>query len=239
MCARVNASVRNMTANPPTNPAIAARSASSSPSGKRSANASASRIPAANAAEYDRPIAPSSQPSSANKLAPAKPIAATAAMRTAFTGAATPRTPARPPTAPLPLPARGAPPVDLQAVGPNLEIAADLGQPSQIQRTLVELGHSAAGLADEVVVVVLGQFVARAVPEVEPAHQSQLREEVQRPVHCYQPYPGAARADPLEVLVLLRPDRLQDRHPLGRRLEPPTPNHPDYPLKLQSCSVLY
>jgi hypothetical protein len=39
--------------------------------------------------------------------------------------------------------------------------------------------------------------------------------------------------------VLLRPDRLQDRHPLGRRLEPPTPNLPDYPLKLQGCSIVY
>ncbi len=229
MRARVNASVRNMKANPPTNPAIAARSASSSPSGKRSTNASASRIPAANAAEYDLPLAPNSPPSNANKLAPAKPIAATAAMRIAFTGAA--------PL--LPLPARGAPPVDLETVGADLEIAADLGQPSKIQRTLLELRHAAAILADEVVVVVLGQLVARAVAEVEPAHQSQLREQVQRPVHRYEPDPRTPRPNSLQALVLLGPNRLQDRHPLRSRLEPPTPDLPDYPLKLQNRSASY
>jgi hypothetical protein len=88
-------------------------------------------------------------------------------------------------------------------------------------------------------VVVLGQLVARAMAEIEPAHQPQLREEVQRPVHRYQSYPGAPRPDPLQALVLLGPDRFQYRHPLRRRLEPPPPYLPDYPLKLQRRSASY
>jgi hypothetical protein len=80
-------------------------------------------------------------------------------MRTAFTGVA------------LILPARGAPPVNLQAMGANFEVAANLGQQSEIQRALLELGHAAAVLADEVMVVVLGQLVAWAIAEIEPAHQ--------------------------------------------------------------------
>jgi hypothetical protein len=124
-------------------------------------------------------------------------------------------------------------------MGANLETAADLGQQPEIQRTLLELGHAAAVLADEVVVVVLGQLVARAAAEVEPAYQPQLREQIQRPVNSHNPDPRTTGPNPLQALVLLRPYRLQHCHPLRRRLKPPTPNLPDYPLKLQNLSISY
>ena len=123
-------------------------------------------------------------------------------------------------------------------MGANFEVAANLGQQSEIQRALLELGHAAAVLADEVMVVVLGQLVAWAIAEIEPAHQPQLREEVQRPVNSYQPDPGAARSDALQALVLLGLDRLQNRHPLRRHFEPAPPYLPYYPLKLQRAPIL-
>src|SRR5215210_5086340 len=104
--------MRNMATNPPTNPPIAPPAASSNPSGKRSAKARASRIPAANAAEYDRPRALSSPPSKATRLAPENPTAASTANTTALTGAAPetapPATPRRSPSTPVPIPQKAA-----------------------------------------------------------------------------------------------------------------------------------
>ena len=82
--------------------------------------------------------------------------------------------------------------------------------------TLFELGDISAGFADQVVVMVLGQLVARAVPEVQTPHQAQLSEEIQRPVYRHQPHIRAANFDLLQALVLLRGQRLQNRNPLRR-----------------------
>jgi hypothetical protein len=68
-------------------PAVAGSPASSRPSGHRFPNARASRMPAAEAAKYDRPFALTSPPNKARRLAPEKPIAATVAARMALTAA--------------------------------------------------------------------------------------------------------------------------------------------------------
>src|SRR5215210_2014689 len=202
--------MRNMATNPPTNPPIAPPAASSNPSGKSSAKARASRIPAANAAEYDRPLALSSPPNRATRLAPENPTAASTATKMALTGAAPgsapPASPRRSPSTLVFLPprtvkdphprtagvaavhlgasrcdvmtsfsasssqllaARGAPSVDLDAVRARLEPEA--GKALRVKRALVELGDVAARFADGVVVMVLGELVARPVAQVEAA----------------------------------------------------------------------
>ena len=45
-----------------------------------------------------------------------------------------------------------------------------------IQRTLLKLGYGPTVFADEVMVMVLGQLVARTVAEVKPADKSKLGE---------------------------------------------------------------
>src|SRR5215203_5536648 len=165
--ALVNASVRNMKANPPTNPATAVSPASSRPSGKRSTNASASSMPAAKAAESDLPPAPNSPPSNARRLAAAKPAPASAARRIALTSTHPRR------CAHAPLPASRARAVHLQAVGADLEIATGRGKALQVYRTLLELRNISTPFTDEVVMMVLGELVARATAEIQPPHEPQ------------------------------------------------------------------
>src|SRR5215212_7106315 len=121
--ALVNDSVRNNRANPPTNPATAVSPASSRLSGKRSTNASASSIPAEKAAENDRPLAPSSPPSRARRLAAVKPTAASAEVKMALT-------PTHQYRRDRALPAIGARSIHLQAVGADLEIIDSDGKPA-------------------------------------------------------------------------------------------------------------
>src|SRR5215203_762303 len=218
--ALVNASVRNRSANPPTNPATAVSPPSSRPSGKRSTNASASSIPAANAAERDRPLDPRSPPSKARRLAAEKPTAASEAIRIALTPA-TSHSPQRP-RSHAPLPARRARPVNLEAVGTDLEVGADAGQILQVHRTPLELGDAPTTLTDEVVVVILGQLVARTVSKVEPAHEPKPGEKVERPVHRHHPNLGTAGPYLLHTLMPTGRDRRQNGQPLRRDLVPAT-----------------
>src|SRR5919107_1868130 len=202
----VNASVRNRSVKPPTKPTIAGPLASSRLSGKRSTNDRASKIPAAKAAEYALPPAPSSPPNNARRLAPAKPPAASTAIRMAFISVisshgpreraplATPRPEAR-------SPAIGASAVDLDAVRVDLE--ARLLKETEIQGALVELGDIAAGLADQVVVMVLCQLVTRTIPQIKATQRSDLREEVEGAVDRHQSHLRTAGTDLLEALVLL------------------------------------
>jgi hypothetical protein len=74
------------------------------------------------------------------------------------------------------LPASLARPVNLKAVSPYLETPTYFGHPLQIQGTLLELGYGPTVLADEMMVMVIGQLVARTVPEVEPADEPKLGE---------------------------------------------------------------
>src|SRR5918998_348312 len=211
--ALVNDSVRNSRTKPPTNPAIAVSPARSKPSGKRSTKASASSIPAAKAADRDRPLAPNSPPSKASRLAPVKPTAASTDMRIALTPAPQDRLAG-------PLAALGARPVYLQTVGVDPKITRGDGKPAQVQRALLELRDLPAPLADEVMVMVLRELVARTSAQIQPPHQSQPREEPQRPVHRDHPHPGTPGPYALETLVLLRRNSLQYRQTLRRGLVP-------------------
>ena len=101
------------------------------------------------------------------------------------------------------LPAFGARPVHLQAVGAHLE-AANFGKAAPIQRASLELRDPPASLANEVVVMVFGQLVARTIPQIQPPHQPQPREKVQRPVYRYHPDLGTSGPYALEILMLLR-----------------------------------
>jgi hypothetical protein len=60
------------------------------------------------------------------------------------------------------LPAVGTLSVELQGVGADLEV--HIAQAPEIQGTFLELGNLAAGLADQVVVMVFGQLEARSIP---------------------------------------------------------------------------
>jgi hypothetical protein len=71
----------------------------------------------------------------------------------------------------------GASAVDLHAVRADLE-ALNL-QETEIQGALVELRDIAAGLADQVVVMVLGQLETRTIPQIKAAQRSDLREKVE------------------------------------------------------------
>src|SRR5918997_1409581 len=228
--ARVRSSVRNSRTKPPTNPAIAASPASSKPSGNRSTNARASRIPAANAAEYDRPFALTSPPSKARRLAPEKPIAATKARTSALTSSRFA------PGSALYLLAACASSVELEAVGADFEVQAI--QASGIEGALLELGDGAARLTDQVVMMVLGQLVARAISEVQPPHRPDLREKVERAVDGHQPHPRTAAPDLLHALVLLRSQRPQYRKPLRRRPVTAPPKLPDYRPQLQPLPLI-
>src|SRR5215203_2132522 len=166
--ALVNDSVRNSRANPPTNPATAVSPASSRPSGKRSTKASASSIPAAKAAESDLPLAPNSPPSKARRLAAVKPTAASTDIKM-------PLTPAHMHRRACPLTACGARSVHLQAVGADPEIPTGTRNPAQVQRALLELRDLPAPLADEVVVMILRELVARTSPKIQPPYQPQPR----------------------------------------------------------------
>ena len=135
---------------------------------------------------------------------------------------------------PLPhalLPAIRARPVNLQAVGTDLEVATDTGKALQIQRTLLELRDAPAVLTDKVVVMVLGQLVARTATKVQPANEPQLREEVQRPVYRHHPDLGTAGPYPLKTLMLLGRDRRQNSQALRRGLVPATTYLPCRRLK--------
>src|SRR5215211_815812 len=116
----------------------------------------------------------------------------------------------------LSLPALGAAPVDLEAVGSDLEVY--VSQETRVDRAFLELGDAAAGLTDQVVVMVFGQLVARAVPEIQPPHHPDAREKVEGPVDRHQPHLGTAGPDLLQTLVLLRRKRPEYRDPLRRRL---------------------
>jgi hypothetical protein len=52
-----------------------------------------------------------------------------------------------------PLPAVGARPVHLQAVGADLEVSGDVGETAPVHRASLELGYLPALLADEVMVI--------------------------------------------------------------------------------------
>lgn len=107
-----------------------------------------------------------------------------------------------------------------------------------IERAHIELGDIAARLADQVMVVVLGQLVARAVPEIQPPHQPYPGEEVDRPVDGHEPDLGATSPDLLQTLVLLRRERSQYRYPLRRRLVP-APSYSSYDrLELHPTSTV-
>ena len=107
-------------------------------------------------------------------------------------------------------------------MSPNLEAATYLGKPLQIKGALLELGYGPTVLADEVMVVILGQLVTRTVAEVKPADESKLGEKVQRPVHRHHPDLGTAGPNLLHSLVLLRGNRPEYRQPLRRDLVPDT-----------------
>ncbi len=97
-------------------------------------------------------------------------------------------------------------------------------QPFYIQRTLVELGDPAAKLTDKVMVMVLGQLVARPVTEVQPAHEPQTPQKIQGTVDRYEADVRASPPYSFEALVLLRLQCLQDRDPLWRSLVASTPH---------------
>src|SRR5215208_3279514 len=204
--ARVSASVKNKRVKPPTKPAIAGEPASSNPSGKRSANARASSSPAAKAVFTD----------------------ATSHTQHRCSRATLPR-PA------VSLPARPAPSVDLQAVGPYFEVCTFRGQKFRVERALVELGDVAAGFADHVVMVVPGELIARPVPQVQAAHDPELAQQFQRTVHRYQPDLWAPHPNLLEALMLLLSERTQHRHTLRCRFVPPPPHPPDRRFQHSFC----
>lgn len=79
----------------------------------------------------------------------------------------------------------------------------------KIQWTLLELGYGPTFLADEMMMMVIGQLVARAVAEVEPADEPELREEIQRPVYRHHPDLGTAGPYLLHALMLLHCNGLQ------------------------------
>src|SRR5829696_6274092 len=227
--ALLNDSVKNRRANPPTNPATAVSPPSSRPSGKRSTNASASSIPAAKAAERDRPMAPNSPPSRARRLAAEKPTAASEAIRIALTTARHP--PQRPGSHSSLSHTRRARPVDLEAVGPDLEASASQKTVLQVHGAPLELSDAPTILTDEVVVAILGQFVARTVTKVEPADEPQPAEKVQRPVHRNHPDLGTAGPYLLQTLMPAGRNHLQNSQPLRRRFVPVSPYLPDCRLE--------
>ncbi len=109
-------------------------------------------------------------------------------------------------TAPHPsirLSATGASSIDLDAVGAHLKPEISDRQKLRVERALLELGDDAAGFADHVMVVVLGELVARPVAEVEAAYDPELAQQTQRAVYRHQPDFGTASPDLLQTLVLL------------------------------------
>jgi len=72
------------------------------------------------------------------------------------------------------------------------------------------------------VMMVCGQLVSGSIAKVQPAHRSDLTEEVEGPVDCHQPHLGTAGPDFLKGLVLLRSHSSQYLHPLRRNLVPLT-----------------
>jgi len=87
----------------------------------------------------------------------------------------------------------------------NLE--ALILQKTEIQGTFVELRNVTAGLADQVVVMVFCQLVARTIPQIKAAQRSDLREEVEGAVDRHQPHLRTAGTDLLVALVLLSSQR--------------------------------
>ena len=111
-------------------------------------------------------------------------------------------------------------------MGTDLEAATYLGKTLQVQWAWVELGHGPTLLADEVMVMILGQLVARPAPEIQPSDESKLREKVQRPVHRHHPYLGTPRPYPLQTLMLLGHNRRKDSQALRGGLVPATTDLP-------------
>jgi hypothetical protein len=99
----------------------------------------------------------------------------------------------------------GASAVDLHAVRADLE-ALNL-QETEIQGALVELRDIAAGLADQVVMMVLGQLETPTIPQIKAAQCSDLREKVEGAVDRHQPHLRTTGTDLLEALVLTRSQR--------------------------------
>jgi hypothetical protein len=106
-------------------------------------------------------------------------------------------------------------------VGARLE--AHVFQAPEVKGAFLELGDTATGLADKVVVVDLGQLIARAVTEIEAPNQPEPREEIEGPIDGHKPYLTAAPTNLFKALVPIRSERLEDRNPLRRRLvaQPP------------------
>jgi hypothetical protein len=77
----------------------------------------------------------------------------------------------------------------------RVDLKACILQETEIQGTFVELRDVAAGLADQVVVMVFRQLVARTIPQIKAAQRSDLREEVEGAIDRYQPYLGTASPD--------------------------------------------
>ena len=56
--------------------------------------------------------------------------------------------------------------------------------------------------------MVIGQLVARPVPEIHPPDDAQLGEKIKCPVYCHHPYPRTAPPQFPHALVLLCGERL-------------------------------
>jgi hypothetical protein len=102
-------------------------------------------------------------------------------------------------------------------VGPDLEVGALERQAFGVERALLEIGDVAAGLADYVVVMVLGQLVARPIAEVEATYNPQLVKQIQGAIHRHEPDLGISGMDLLQALVPLLGKRREHSHPLRRR----------------------
>jgi len=89
----------------------------------------------------------------------------------------------------------------------RVDLEALILQETEIQGTFVELRNVTAGLADQVVVMVFRQLVARTIPQIKAAQRSDLREEVEGAVDRYQPHLRTPGTDLLVALVLLRSQR--------------------------------
>ena len=120
------------------------------------------------------------------------------------------------------LPASRTRTVHLQAVGTDLEAGVDRRKVLQVYGTVFELGNIPAPFTDEVMMMVLGELVARAAAEIQPPHEPQAQKEIQSPVHRDHPDLRTTCPYTFQTLVLLGRYSLQNGQSLRRSLVPAT-----------------
>jgi hypothetical protein len=98
----------------------------------------------------------------------------------------------------------------------------------------LELGDASARVADEMMVMGFGEFVARTVAEVEPSDGSDLGEKVEGAIHGDEADVRAFRVDLIEALVLFGGEGFEDRNPLRSGFVTP-PLHLPYDRGYSQC----